>query len=220
MTSIRVAWKQPKGSVRQQNVEANRFGRLFEVGKTYTYGGRKFVLQAHPSDVAELRRLGRIDGPMHEKSDSEVRDSNVPAGYVFFGQFIDHDVTFDTISSLDKPITDNETENARTPTLDLDNIYGGGPERSPYLFNLPYLQLGAEIAQGRRDLLRRTTIAGNGATYAAKSSGSSSNAQAQSGSTVRQVQQQTSGINLDGADAINDLLLGGGGNTTRKPEEG
>ena len=41
----------------------------------------------------------------------------VPAGYTYFGQFVDHDVTFDT----------NAPRTGRTPALDLDSVYRKAP---------------------------------------------------------------------------------------------
>ncbi|MGI9409623.1 MAG: peroxidase family protein, partial [Hyphomicrobiaceae bacterium] len=82
----------------------------------------------------------------------------MPAGYTFLAQFIDHDITFDATSMLNRPIRDEEFENARTVALDLDSVYGRGPEQDPYLYNLPYLRVGKWIAgcgyNARFDLLR------------------------------------------------------------------
>lgn len=62
-------------------------------------------------------------------------NSSIAAGYTYLGQFIDHDITFDT-KALDRlGETDvGELVNARTPALDLDSLYGGGPEKSPKLY--------------------------------------------------------------------------------------
>jgi hypothetical protein len=49
------------------------------------------------------------------------------AGTTFLGQFLDHDVTFDTVSALGVPTDPERTRNARVPTLDLDLVYGDGP---------------------------------------------------------------------------------------------
>src|SRR5262249_21522246 len=57
------------------------------------------------------------------------------AGTTFFGQFVDHDVTFDTTSHLAIPADPAVSPNARTPTLDLDSVYGQGPVASPQLYD-------------------------------------------------------------------------------------
>jgi hypothetical protein len=56
------------------------------------------------------------------------------AGYTYFSQFVGHDLTHDT-TSLNGPYAEpEETPNYRTPVLDLDHIYGGGPAQSPQLY--------------------------------------------------------------------------------------
>jgi heme peroxidase len=56
------------------------------------------------------------------------------AGYTYFGQFIGHDLTLDS-TPLEGPYPEPElTPNYRTPSFDLDHIYGGGPEKSPFLY--------------------------------------------------------------------------------------
>jgi Animal haem peroxidase len=55
-------------------------------------------------------------------------------GYTYFGQFVGHDLTRDP-TPLEGPYPEPElTPNYQTPYLDLDHIYGGGPERSPFLY--------------------------------------------------------------------------------------
>jgi len=61
--------------------------------------------------------------------------SKIPAGYTYFGQFIDHDITFDPASSLVRRNDPDKLLNFRTPRLDLDNIYGRGADDQPYLFD-------------------------------------------------------------------------------------
>ena len=57
------------------------------------------------------------------------------AGTTFVGQFIDHDVTFDTTSKLGVPTDPFTSPNARTAALDLDSLYGAGPIGSPALYD-------------------------------------------------------------------------------------
>jgi Animal haem peroxidase len=57
------------------------------------------------------------------------------AGTTFFGQFIDHDVTFDTTSTLGVTTDPGVSPNSRTPSLDLDSVYGQGPVASPQLYD-------------------------------------------------------------------------------------
>ena len=57
------------------------------------------------------------------------------AGTTFMGQFFDHDMTFDTTSRLGVTTAPEQTVNARTPSLDLDSVYGNGPFGSPQLYD-------------------------------------------------------------------------------------
>lgn len=62
-------------------------------------------------------------------------NSRMTAGVTFLGQFIDHDVTFDPTSSLERQADPAAVTNFRTPLLELDSVYGAGPGRSPYLYD-------------------------------------------------------------------------------------
>lgn len=57
------------------------------------------------------------------------------AGMTFLGQFLDHDMTFDPTSSLERQVDPEQISNFRTPTLALDNVYGGGPGGTPHLYD-------------------------------------------------------------------------------------
>ena len=56
------------------------------------------------------------------------------AGSTFVGQFIDHDITFDQTSALGIPQNPLISPNTRTPALDLDSVFGGGPGLRPDLY--------------------------------------------------------------------------------------
>ncbi len=67
---------------------------------------------------------------------SEGNRNNVgqSAGTTFFGQFLDHDLTFDLSSRLGEPARLDRSRNERTPAFDLDSVYGGGPRDDPDLY--------------------------------------------------------------------------------------
>lgn len=73
-----------------------------------------------------------------EENRGTAVDPGITAAYTYLGQFIDHDLTFDPVSSLHgRPLSDAELARLidfRTPRLDLDNLYGRGPADQPYLF--------------------------------------------------------------------------------------
>ncbi len=100
--------------------QGDRFGRLFSLPPLYI-----------PAE--SLRKLGALGGPMDGGTGSD-RNESVPVGQIFFGQFIDHDITLDVTSSLSGVSEAEEVSNVRTPTLDLDNIYGTGPEANSFLY--------------------------------------------------------------------------------------
>jgi Animal haem peroxidase len=56
------------------------------------------------------------------------------AGSTFVGQFVDHDITFDQTSRLGIPQNPLTSRNTRTPALDLDSVFGGGPGVRPDLY--------------------------------------------------------------------------------------
>ena len=60
---------------------------------------------------------------------------SLTSGFTFVGQFVDHDITFDT-TLLDEQQSDPDaTTNFRTPRYDLDAIYGRGPSDEPQFYN-------------------------------------------------------------------------------------
>jgi Animal haem peroxidase len=60
------------------------------------------------------------------------------SGVVYFAQFLLHDLTLDTTPlSAARMIPPEQRVNRRSPFLDLDSLYGEGPEGSPYLYRLP-----------------------------------------------------------------------------------
>lgn len=100
----------------------DRFGRMFgHLAPAYT-------------DPRILADIGAKNGPLDGRGD-EDRTGTVPVGQIFFGQFVDHDITLDASTTFDSVIDNpGEIANVRTPTLDLDCIYGLGPEAQPYLY--------------------------------------------------------------------------------------
>jgi hypothetical protein len=63
--------------------------------------------------------------------------SSIPSGFVYFGQFVDHDITFDVSSTLDAEVDANTVNNMRSPSLDLDSLYGRGPGLDAFLYAFP-----------------------------------------------------------------------------------
>src|SRR5579859_1890100 len=61
-------------------------------------------------------------------------NQTMTAGSTFVGQFTDHDITFDQTSQLAVTANPLTSPNTRTPALDLDSVFGGGPGMRPDLY--------------------------------------------------------------------------------------
>lgn len=87
------------------------------------------------ADDAFLFALGRAGGLCDCKSDvdDEASLGRDAAGWPFFGQFIAHDITADR-SAIRHGVDPRELQNARSPRLNLECLYGDGPIGHPFLF--------------------------------------------------------------------------------------
>src|SRR3954451_10528105 len=69
------------------------------------------------------------------KDGVDAEERGITALYTYLGQFIDHDITFDPMSSLMQHSDPDALIDFRTPAFDLDNVYGRGPSDQPYLYD-------------------------------------------------------------------------------------
>jgi heme peroxidase len=97
-----------------------RFGRMFR------------NLPALDPGIDAINALVKL---MREASQAGSGDNaKIPAGYTYFGQFVDHDITFDPLSVLQQANDPDALTDFRTPRFDLDSLYGTGPSGAPYLY--------------------------------------------------------------------------------------
>jgi hypothetical protein len=70
--------------------------------------------------------------PTHPNRNPDNPNPDMTVGFTFLGQFIDHDLTFDPM-----PIECGKTAspNLRTRFLDLDSVYGRGPDQDRLLYD-------------------------------------------------------------------------------------
>lgn len=124
-------------------IPSETFGRMF-------HGLPPFAPATHPV-LKALIKLGKPGGLMDANDDLAagpillITDPNLSlinrnnethtAGTTFFGQFLDHDMTFDQTSELGVPTPPRRSPNARTAFFDLDSVYADGPSSSPELFD-------------------------------------------------------------------------------------
>jgi hypothetical protein len=129
-----------------------RFGRMFRSLPAATYG------KTDAASRAALMTLGAamtssFDAP---KDGFDNEESGIPALYTYFGQFIDHDLTFDPMTTLIQHSDPDAVTDFRTPALDLDNVYGRGPSDQPYMYDNSGVKFlpGDPLANGAPDLPR------------------------------------------------------------------
>ncbi|MDQ4143343.1 MAG: heme peroxidase family protein [Actinomycetota bacterium] len=63
--------------------------------------------------------------------------SSVAAGFTYLGQFIDHDLSFDKTEGFPQIEDRTQIEQGRTPTLELDSLYGLGPSLQAEFYEGP-----------------------------------------------------------------------------------
>jgi hypothetical protein len=111
-----------------------RFGRMFRSLSAAEFDEDTLM------ELGEAMTAARDDPPTPEtESDDEENvgtdaDPGISAGYTYLGQFIDHDLTFDPVSSLQRQNDPDGLTDYRTPRFDLDSVYGRGPDDQPYLY--------------------------------------------------------------------------------------
>ena len=126
-------------------IREDRFGRIFPELPPFANAG--------PALEEALRDIGKPGGILDAKdnlaagpvalivdpalSNNNPNSSTHTAGATFMGQFMDHDMTFDLTSRLGMPTDPEDSPNSRTPGLDLDSVYGGGPLADPELYVRP-----------------------------------------------------------------------------------
>lgn len=128
--------EQLKGAHGGQGSEEKSYTRLLDKD---SYETLRFV--GHDPDAIIEIIAGTMSQGDDDLSDAPDDQENpyVPAGYTYFGQFVDHDLTLDTRSTLETLSQlglSSLPDNLRTPRLDLDCLYGLGPDAAPYMYDM------------------------------------------------------------------------------------
>jgi hypothetical protein len=162
----------PAGHHGHCSLAPQHFGRIFRLPP---------FAQTTPKVEAALLELGNPGGLLDAQdplaagpkqlivdlslSANNPNNPNHTAGTTFLGQFLDHDVTFDADSQLAQPTVPQQARNYRTPSLDLDSVYGAGPVAQQELYDpADHVKLKLESGGLFEDLPRRadgTAIVGD-----------------------------------------------------------
>ena len=119
-----------------KSLPGNDFRYLFRKLAENTY--KKHITSAKKKEIiSNLSQLAEFMVDIFDNNtDDKTLNSKIPAGYTYFGQFIDHDISAGTDRSNPFQITKAEFDpvnpdeviaqikNQRTPTFDLDSVYG------------------------------------------------------------------------------------------------
>jgi len=122
-----------------------KFGRLFRNLPAAQFGNGEKENKKNLEELGDKMSADfdkPFDGP-------DPEESGIPSLYTYFGQFVDHDITFDPMSSLMKQADPDALTDFRNPAFDLDNVYGRGPGDQPYMYaDKGKFLLGEKLAGG------------------------------------------------------------------------
>lgn len=115
------------------------------------HGGRfsRLFPDLPKADFAEADLLAlaekMVEGTDGPKDGPDDEEGHIPGAYTYFGQFVDHDLTFDPSSFAQQKHDPNGIVDFRTPRFDLDKVYGRGPGNQPFLYDGIKLLLGEKF---------------------------------------------------------------------------
>ena len=128
-----------------------RFGRMFRSLPPAQWSrealfnlGQAMTADPETAENDPTLPAAALEDPAERIHDDE-ENTGIAAGYTYFGQFIDHDITFDPASSLQQQNDPEALVDFRTPRLDLDSVYGRGPADQPYLYAGRKFRLGRPL---------------------------------------------------------------------------
>ncbi len=138
------------------SVSGNVFSRMFPELPPF----------APPTDDARERvnqlgvRGGLLDARDGQTNGINPDNLNMTAGFTFFGQFLAHDLARTQEESLLERADPRRTTNLRVAKLDLDNLYGDGPDRSPELYDTTSgdIKFRVEVIPGSEQVSRKGAV--------------------------------------------------------------
>ncbi len=136
-----------------------RFGRMFRELPAAQFG----TTETENIDNLTKLAVAMSADPDDPKDGPDDEESGIPALYTYLGQFIDHDLTFDPDSSLQRQNDPSALTDYRNPAFDLDSVYGRGPSDQPYMYNAGNAFLLGEPIGGGSDAQARDLPRNNAA---------------------------------------------------------
>ncbi len=137
---------QPRGSdrVARSSLDRGRYGRMFRHLPAFEPDDRSLDALADSMGPFSTSPAQPPVPPPPVPSPSPApgapaiqpgENPDLPAGYTYVGQFVDHDITFDPTSVLERRNDPDALVSFRTPRFDLDSLYGSGPVDDPFLYD-------------------------------------------------------------------------------------
>jgi len=113
----------------------NGYGRLFPTLPASTASSSALNALANAT-------IADAETPTPEGQPDSEENQDILAGYTYFGQFVDHDLTLDDRpNDLTTPTDVTSLVDLRTEQLDLDSVYLNGPTNSPQLYDSDHMHL-------------------------------------------------------------------------------
>jgi Animal haem peroxidase len=119
--------------VTQSPTTEGRFGFMFK--NQPPHAASDALLDQLGATMEEQPVVGGAVTNNHNDAANENPNPKLTSGFTFVGQFVDHDITFDTTPLSEQESDPDATTNFRTPRYDLDAIYGRGPNTDPQFYN-------------------------------------------------------------------------------------
>ena len=133
--------------VTQSPTTEGRFGFMFKNQPPHAASNEVLDLLGSAMEEQPVKGTAYIDpktgqpgtpatvGNNENDASNENPNPLLTSGFTFVGQFVDHDITFDTTSLSEQESDPDATTNFRTPRYDLDAIYGRGPNTDPQFYD-------------------------------------------------------------------------------------
>lgn len=135
-SSVAGAFESTQALAATCSMPTNGYGRMFANLPAATFS---------TSEIDALTKAIMAEPEVDPTPETEIdaeENLDIPAGYTYFGQFVDHDLTLDDRPNDLTSATDvSSLVNLRTPQFDLDSLYGSGPVTSAKLYNADAMHL-------------------------------------------------------------------------------